>query len=150
MPLYTTALASMRCAIKLFALFSILEFLLGFQNMPSPTNIAHNQIYSSLLQRGYFPEKIPPIFSTQDLMPALNVSQSHPFLTDKIANDSELLVHDAPNRGIRRRVFSVANPIWHARTANEIANGWNLIASKLNTGNISISRPIICANRAFK
>lgn len=61
-----------------------------------------------ILEKGYFPEGIPPVFEVENLHEAsLKVVSKREYTTDKPTEHSKF---NASKRGGQRRIFSVPNP----------------------------------------
>lgn len=110
--------------------------------MPSPKKVTSNTL-SNLLEFGYFPDKLPIGFNTKAFAKVVLSTKTHPFNdNDRKKPTTELLKYDVSNRGTKRRIFSIPNPIWFYSLAETITNGWDAISTRLNKGNISLSRPV--------
>ena len=102
-----------------------------------------------LLKRGYFPEELPPVFSTLDYSAAMHRNRNAlPASFSPNANKidrpwTEPARHNIARPGTLRRELSVPTPEWFFVTANEIASNWRRIAGHCRKSPYSITNPII-------
>lgn len=98
-----------------------------------------------LLARGYLPEKLPPVFTSNYFGRfADNHLSTNEYLTKK-EHKTRPALYNASKRGHQRRVFSITNPIAASDTALFLHNHWPAIVEHFGKSQFSASRPAIDA-----
>ncbi len=95
-----------------------------------------------LLSRGYFPDKVPPTFTTElfgDCIETTNSPLPDQFSIGKVR---ELEHYELGRAGQLRRRLSIPNPISYYRLACEMESAWTDIEQQLDRTSLSLSRPI--------
>lgn len=107
--------------------------------------VASMTLRSDLLMRGYFPENLPPVFTSTDLG---RFADAHfpinEYLTRSQSRTRPAL-YNASKRGHQRRVFSIPNPIAAADTALFLHQHWLAITKDFQKSPFSASRPAVDA-----
>jgi len=96
----------------------------------------------SLLSRGYFPRELPPTFTTEYLAQVVTRNKSsipNSFTSGK--RIGMLCHHNIPRLGIKRRRFSIPNPVLHYNLCNDITTNWTQLRSIATQSQISRSIP---------
>jgi Reverse transcriptase (RNA-dependent DNA polymerase) len=92
-----------------------------------------------MLENGYFPENVPPVFAITNLHEAaINPLKSGNYITDK---PTECCRYNASKRGGQRRVFSMPNPVFMVDTATFFLRHKHEVAEHLLVSNDSSSYP---------
>jgi hypothetical protein len=101
-----------------------------------------------LLQRGLFPETLPPCFTSADLKRGLrgvvrdlNAKAFHKRTTDYVPYNGTK--HDGS-----RRFFASPNPIAYFHVASFIAKHWPMFAERFGSSPFSVSQPKLAPNTA--
>jgi hypothetical protein len=98
---------------------------------------------SDLLARGFLPENLPPVFTSNDLG---GFAEAHlpanEYLTKK-QHRTRPAPYNASKRGHQRRIFSIPNPIAAADTALFLNLNWFLITEHFDKSLFSASRPTV-------
>lgn len=106
-------------------------------------------MFDELLQRGYFPQELPPPFHTTSLGKAIASqvsSLSHPFICNPQSKKpfvSHLVKLNLARAGTLRRVLGIPNPINYIQLAHVISSEWQQLLQHINQSNISLSKPIL-------
>lgn len=95
-----------------------------------------------LLSRGYFPDKVPPTFTTEPFGECIESSAGA--LPPEFSDDGvrELEHYELGRAGQLRRRLSTPNPISYYRFATEIESAWTDIEQQLQRTSLSLSLPI--------
>jgi hypothetical protein len=123
-------------------------------------------LFSSLLSKGYFPQELPDVFTTQmfgenavdvqddwrkaGLLNTTNVTRKRKTRRDSYnyhIMDSEAKRITKPKFGYERRSISIPHPIPQIALSFEIANHWKTIAKWLSRTTFSVDRIRICTNQ---
>ncbi|MFL0373035.1 RNA-directed DNA polymerase [Paenibacillus amylolyticus] len=102
----------------------------------------------SLIRKGYFPEELSPIFSTETLADTLDIIiQNMTNYSDKAASASK---HSVPRVKHLRRMLSIPNPLLQIKLSKVIEDNWLLIEGFLLNANMSLTKPVLSqdSNRA--
>ncbi|MEK4849000.1 RNA-directed DNA polymerase [Paenibacillus sp. FSL H7-0756] len=95
----------------------------------------------SLIRKGYFPEELSPIFSTETLADTLNtIIQNISNYPDKPASATK---HSIPRVKHLRRMLSIPNPLLQIKLCNAIEDNWNTIDGFLSNTNMTLTKPVI-------
>jgi hypothetical protein len=104
-------------------------------------------MFDELLQRGYFPQELPPPFETTSLGKAITAqvsSLSHPFICDP-QSKQQFISHSGKlnlaRAGTLRRVLGLPNPINYIQLAHVISSEWQSLIQHIHQSNISLSKP---------
>ena len=95
----------------------------------------------NLLSRGYFPDKVPPTFTTEPFGECIETSTGAlpaEFSRDKVR---ELEHYELGRAGQLRRRLSIPNPISYYRLASEVESSWTAIEQQLKRTSLSFSLP---------
>jgi hypothetical protein len=95
--------------------------------------------------RGYFPENLPPVFTSADLG---HFAETHLPMNDYLTRSqsrTRAAPYNGSKRGHQRRVFSIPNPIAAADTALFLHQNWLAIVEHFRKSPFSASRPAIDA-----
>lgn len=95
-----------------------------------------------LLSRGYFPDKVPPTFTTEPFGECIEMNDGAlppEFSGDKVR---ELEHYELGRAGQLRRRLSIPNPISYYRLASEMESAWTVIEQQLHRTSLSLSLPI--------
>lgn len=95
----------------------------------------------SLIRKGYFPEELSPIFSTENLADTLNtIIQNISNYPDKPASATK---HSIPRVKHLRRMLSIPNPLLQIKLCKAIEDNWNTIDGFLSNTNMTLTKPVI-------
>lgn len=93
--------------------------------------------FRALLQRGYFPEELPPPFHTRDLAKFRTIiAKSWTSLPTYKRSVPELF--SFPRVGRARRNLALVNPVAQFHTAKAVADNWVAISKRLNTASLHV------------
>lgn len=96
-----------------------------------------------LLGRGYFPEELPPPFTTKPYASAIRANYSAlPPEFFSTAKPGKVSIHNRPRVGSLRRALGLPNPIHQFRLSNEIFHNWKTLSSIFAKSKISLSLPV--------
>lgn len=102
-----------------------------------------------LLQRGYFPQELPPPFESTSLGLAIASqisSLSHPFICDPQSRQ-QFISHSGKlnlaRAGTLRRVLGLPNPINYIQLAYVISYEWQQLIQHIHQSNVSLSKPVL-------
>lgn len=103
-----------------------------------------------LVSKGYFPEELPPVFSTVDLGKVVTKVLSHlgSHIHDKKVG--KLLPYSIPKGRGYRRNLGIPNPLQYIQLAKTITDHWGDIIAHTEKSKISISRLTLGGLRAIK
>lgn len=112
-----------------------------------PNIIVGNNIYggltmitaSHLIADGFFPQELPPPFTTKDLGANLD-SLSGNLHGEKV---SKLVYFDIPKGKLARRHLSIPNPLQYVKLSQLIENKWDEIQKHFIKSNLSVSKPVL-------
>lgn len=104
-------------------------------------------MFDALLQRGYFPQELPPPFQTASFAQAITSqmsSLSHPFICDPQRKDfiSQSEKFNLARAGTLRRTLSIPNPINYIQLAYVISSNWQQLLQHTHQSKISMSKPV--------
>ncbi len=106
-------------------------------------------MFGELLQRGYFPQELPPPFETTSLGLAITAqasSLSHPFICDPQSRQ-QFISHSGKlnlaRAGTLRRILGLPNPINYIQLAYVISSEWQQLIQHIHQSNVSLSKPIL-------
>jgi hypothetical protein len=102
-----------------------------------------------LVGKGYFPEELPPVFSSYDLgnlVPKI-LSHLHSHIHDHKVG--KLLSYSIPKARGYRRNLSIPNPLHYIQLAKTISDHWADIIAHCDKSKISLSRLHLGGNRAI-
>ncbi|MFD2409813.1 RNA-directed DNA polymerase [Paenibacillus rhizoplanae] len=95
----------------------------------------------SLIRKGYFPEELSPIFSTETLADTLNtIIPNISNFPDKPASATK---HSIPRVKHLRRMLSIPNPLLQIKLCNTIEDNWNTIDGFLSNTKMTLTKPVI-------
>lgn len=100
-------------------------------------------LLKDLLAKGYFPNELPPPFTTMNFAELLAANQAQ--LPQQFANpdhSGKISPHNRPRVGSLRRTLGLPNPIHQYRLSAEIAAHWKVLESHFKKSKISLSRPV--------
>lgn len=98
-----------------------------------------------LIERGYFPQELPPPFTTQPLSQALSSIQP---LSSYNTKTSRYISYDIPRVKLQRRHLSIPNPLHQIKLSSAIETNWSSLQNHYAKSQISISTPTITTRRA--
>ena len=82
----------------------------------SISNGSDQEFQKALMEKGFFPENVPPVFQVQNFF---KVSDEHGLLNSVLINKStKLSRYNATKRGGQRRIFSTPNPLFFINAAS--------------------------------
>jgi len=93
-----------------------------------------------LVARGYFPEELPPVFSTIDLGNSVAKVSSHLHTFIKAHPAGKLLVYSIPKAKGYRRNLGIPHPLQYIQLSKTIADHWKDITALTEQSKISLSR----------
>ncbi|HJT20030.1 MAG TPA: RNA-directed DNA polymerase [Nitrospira sp.] len=98
-----------------------------------------------LLERGYFPQELPPPFNTKSLATfiAQYSEKSLPFLSNKRIRTSKPEIYNLARTGTLRRELSILNPIHFTFLANCIAHNWKELEKASSKSRLSLTTPTL-------
>jgi len=100
-----------------------------------------------LIERGFFPQELPPPFTTQLLSQSL--ANLQPIANYRIRT-SRYIPYDIPRVKLQRRHLSVPNPLHQIRLSNAIEANWTNLQTHFAKSQISISTPTVSITRAVR
>src|SRR6266508_5021055 len=92
--------------------------------------------------RGYFPDKIPPTFTTQQFGECIQNHANALPAEFGLSRVRELEHYDLGRAGQIRRRLSMPNPVSYFRLASEIDSSWIDIENHIRQSSLSLSLPI--------
>lgn len=97
-------------------------------------------IKDSLLRRGYFPEDLPPPFTTTSIADHF---LAHPPRSYLIGSGERLraATYNASKRGLARRMFSAIHPVTAHDTSHFLAQRWQTLSDFFEQSGMSFSAP---------
>jgi Reverse transcriptase (RNA-dependent DNA polymerase) len=111
-------------------------------------------ILDDLLAKGFFPQELPPCFSSASFAPiaALSAGALPPAFADPLTSKPCPYSFARGGTGAIRRLLSVVNPVAFYAVAQVVATNWAAIDTHLQGTPLSQSRPMHWpgASRAFK
>jgi hypothetical protein len=93
---------------------------------------------SDLLEFGYFPRELPPIFSTASFAAELTNTS---WIPSGIPRPSKAMSFSLGRRGTLRRVLSIPNPEGFANLAHAVASNWTALQAHFARDKVSITSP---------
>ncbi len=108
--------------------------------------------YTALIERGYFPKELPPVFSTKALAKALNKRSAPTEFTAIHAapKKSCTYFHSMVRAGHLRRKLGIPNPIHYSRICKYVAQNWQRIKRCAYRSPFSLTKPTdTSGERAF-
>lgn len=98
-----------------------------------------HSLFQSILSKGYFPDELPPCFSTEDFSNA-----AKPLLSEARAiGITKSCRHNMVRAGTLRRRLSLPNPSSFSVLADLLEDNWAEITNPLDNSNFSLSKPQI-------
>jgi len=100
-------------------------------------------LLDDILSKGYFPEELPPCFTTTGFALACSFPSGAPkgFRAPKMAQLCNFSLAKAGNARFRRQL-SLVNPINFFQIATAIASNWTTLESRMGTSTLSMSRAV--------
>ena len=96
-----------------------------------------------LLGRGYFPEELPPPFTTKPYAEAIRANYGTlPPQFFGSAKPGKVAIHNRPRVGSLRRALGLPNPIHQFRICNEIFHHWRELNAVFAKSKMSLSLPV--------
>jgi len=97
----------------------------------------------NLLERGYFPQELPPPFNTQSLarFVAAEKPKAFPFAPEPATSVPE--VFNLARTGTLRRQLSILNPIHFSLLADFVVDNWGALEKGTIASDFSLSSPVI-------
>ncbi|MBO4168843.1 RNA-directed DNA polymerase [Cereibacter azotoformans] len=99
-----------------------------------------------LLRRGYFPENLPPAFSTSSIADYFQQNPPPTAFLSRSRTPVRAAIYNASKRGMTRRVFSAIHPVTAYDTAHFIEARWQEISAFYARDSTSFSVPEIVAD----
>lgn len=96
----------------------------------------------ALIERGYFPQELPPPFNTADFAKFLAPLGNIPFSTTKNTRTSRLGIYNLARTGTLRRELALVNPVHFAFLADFFVRHWADLSKAAAASNISLTKPI--------
>ncbi|MCI0561571.1 MAG: RNA-directed DNA polymerase [Nitrososphaera sp.] len=93
-----------------------------------------------LLRKGYFPENLPPAFSSRGIADYCDANPAPEFLS-QVDRPVRAAVYSASKRGMTRRTFSVVHPVTGHDLAAFISTRWDEMAEFFRQSSYSLSVP---------
>lgn len=111
--------------------------------MPRSSGL-HLQL-ETLMERGFFPQELPPPFNTKSLAAfiARFAGKSVPFSTKKDTRTSKPEIYNLARTGTLRRELSILNPIHFTLLAACIADRWQDLAKVASKSKLSLTSPTL-------
>ncbi|MCP3807736.1 RNA-directed DNA polymerase [Paenibacillus sp. Lou8.1] len=97
-----------------------------------------------LIQRGFFPQELPPPFTTITLANNLNSISMENTATSKC------ITYDIPRVKLQRRHLAIPNPLHQIKLSQAIETNWSNLQAHFDKSKLSISRPISSEKRAVE
>ncbi len=97
-----------------------------------------------LLSRGYFLRELPPPFTTVPFAQFIANGQKSATLPSEFTNgkkSAQLMRHDVPRIGGKRRSMAIPNPVTQFNLCNEIIQNWAVLDSHCRLSTLSCSIP---------
>ena len=94
-----------------------------------------------LIRKGYFPENLPPSFSTDSIADYFRENSTKNYLTDTRKKPCQAATYSSSKRGISRRIFSVIHPRTAHDLAHFVAENWKNIEAFYSKSKFSLSVP---------
>lgn len=98
------------------------------------------ELRESFLFKGYFPENLPPAFSSTDLADFIKDNPGRDWWSHS-RSPVRPASYNASKRGATRRVFSVVHPITMRDSSKFIASRWDALVSFFAQADVSLSTP---------
>jgi len=114
--------------------------------MPAPTSLT----FDRLLAAGYFPEVLPPCFSTDTFGQAFSAGKNPPndFVSSSVVpKTSKCARYNQARVSGMRRLFSIPNPVHFYRLAKCFFANWPAIAAQASRSPISLSKPLLSGGK---
>ena len=93
-----------------------------------------------LLRKGYFPENLPPPFTSIPIADYFLQNARRGYLMN-LANPLQAATYNASKRGLTRRMFSAVHPVTALDTAEFVTTHWQEITTFFSRSNVSFSSP---------
>lgn len=98
-----------------------------------------------LIKKGYFPEELEPIFSTETLADSLNTIM--PIINNIPDNKTAIACrHSIPRVKHLRRTLNIPNPLLQIRLSKAIVDNWIDIKRHLSNSDSSLTKPVVKPN----
>ena len=95
-----------------------------------------------LIRKGYFPENLPPSFSTDSIADYFQDNPAQSYLTTKVGTKPyQFATYNSSKRGISRRVFSVIHPGTAHDLAQFVSSNWGDLEGFFSKSKYSLSVP---------
>ena len=108
-----------------------------------------SNVLSALLSRGFFPDELPPVWSSKQLAKKAARLGKKGFGASSTRTSYEAYSFPHSRRG--RRIAAIVNPVPFFRVCNVIAKHWSEIRKLVGTSKLSFSTPIFGGeSRAIK
>ena len=102
----------------------------------------------TLCSKGYFPENLPPVYSTEKFGDFIHENNMNNYIG--LYNiDYGVTQYNASKRGHNRRIFGTPNPVPFYNISLFIEKNWNAIEDHFKKSNVSLSAPQESNNRAI-
>jgi hypothetical protein len=122
----------------------------------APTTTTPGKLtFNDLMTKGYFPDRVIPPVNSMGLLIALAdmFAYIQPIAKDMLKSPSKLrsrcVTHSVPKRKHLRRSLSIPNPLHQCMAAAQIATEWRALRKFCLQSPLSLSVPILGANRAI-
>ena len=103
-----------------------------------------------LLGRGYFPKELPPCFCAEQFAQFVASNDSFREKILNLSGEREALTYGLTLPGPRVRDLAIIHPVSQARLADEILEAKDEIRSRIDTVDLSLSKPSTANQRAVK
>ena len=98
----------------------------------------------ALLERGYFPQELPPPFNTTSLAKFIASSSGKPLPFTHLKNHpSKPEIYNLARTGTLRRELSILNPVHFTLLANCLANKWKDLEKAFSGSKLSLTTPTL-------
>ncbi len=99
----------------------------------------------TLLEKGFFPQELPPPFNTKSLATFISryAGKSVPFSTSKDTRTSKPEIYNLARTGTLRRELSILNPVHFTLLAACIADRWQDLAKVSSKSRLSLTTPTL-------
>ena len=94
-----------------------------------------------LVRKGYFPENLPPSFSTDRIADYFRENPTKDYFTDISNRPCQVATYSSSKRGISRRVFSVIHPSTAHDLAQFVSEHWKDLEEFYSKSKFSLSVP---------
>lgn len=96
-----------------------------------------------VVERGFFPQELPPPFNTKSLSGFLARYKALPFKTVKRTRTAKAEIYNLVRTGTLRRELTILNPVHFSYLGKCIADNWSKLEEASSGSKLSLTQPVL-------